>query len=207
MSISSDQFVLRQLNTLSIPCCVLMAISFFLVACQRSNSVSGVWREIDEKRERTITSSDERSQTQSLDSSAFYELNLGQYGDRVAGVSVRYRRPSTDVLASFDRADRCSCSFVVQGLIEQLENPQEDRLLFVSNGLTFSLYTPSQSDEENSLCPNLTNECKRIFDLEQVDGGNQLEGQTWCLESPEETRRSVRFESINGIPEDICEAQ
>jgi hypothetical protein len=206
MSISSDHFVLSQLKTLSIPCCVLMAIIFFLVACQRSNSVSGVWREIDERNEMSTVSSDEISQAQSP-TSALYELNLGQYGDRVAGVSVRYQRPSTDVLAYFDRADRCSCSFVVQGLIEQLDNPQEDRLLFVSNGLTFSLYTPSQSDEQNGLCPNLANECKRIFDLEQIDGGNQLEGQTWCLESPEETRRSVRFESINGIPEDICEAQ
>ena len=176
-------------------------VTFFFGACERSASVSGVWREVSPLN----MYSDPTSQTMMFDTSSLYELNLGQYGDRVAGVSVRYQKPDTDSLASFDPADRCGCSFVVQGLIQQLENPQDDQLLFVANGLTFSLYTPSQLTEQTKPCPTLSSECQRIFNLEQFDGGESLEGYTWCLESPEESRRPIRFESINGIPEDVCE--
>ena len=47
-----------------------------LTACKRSASVSGVWREAEELTEDETKYGTDRS-------SALYELNLGQYGDRV----------------------------------------------------------------------------------------------------------------------------
>ena len=149
---------------------LLLLSLFSFNACKRSASVSGVWREIEEQ-----TEEDETKQTTGL-TSAVYELNLGQYGDRVAGVSVRYKRPSEDSLALFDPADRCNCSFVVQGLIEELNDSDDRVLLFIANGLTFSLYTPPQrntmtesisevSAASNQACSQLNQECKRIFNL------------------------------------------
>ena len=182
--------------------CVFITVTLVCIACERSASVSGVWREVSPLNVSLIST----SPSMTLDTPALYELNLGQYGDRVAGVSVRYQKPDNQALASFDPADRCGCSFVVQGLIQQLENPQDDQLLFVANGLTFSLYTPSQLVDQSQPCPTLDRECQRIFNLEQFDGGDSLEGYTWCLESPEDSRRPIRFESINGLPEDVCEA-
>lgn len=183
-----------------------------LSACQRAATVSGVWQEVE------LMSS---TPTTGVLSPDLYELNLGQYGDRVAGVSVRYHRPTESSLALFDQADRCNCSFVVQGLIEELESNEDGQLLFVASGLTFSLFTPSSSTEvvssaeEQSEDPNiaklscqeLPQECRRIFDLEQVDRGEALEGMTWCLDSPETSRRPIRFEPINGIPENSCEVE
>ena len=153
-------------------------------------------------------------------------MNLGQYGQRVAGVSVRYKRPRESSLAQYDQADRCNCSFVVQGLIEALENDEDGQLLFVASGLTFSLFTPETQEVETTplsvqdfdreprsgggetiRCHQLPKECRRIFDLEQVDRGEALEGMTWCLDSPETSRRVIRFEMINGIPENSCEAE
>lgn len=189
--------------TLSLLLCLIL-----LTACQRSASVSGVWREIEEI---------ENSSPSSLPPSpTLYELSLGQYGDRVTGVSVRYQRPSEESLALFDPADRCNCSFVVQGLIEERIPIHGDReLLFIANGLTFSLYTPQESEmlsssptpESNQSCPELVPECKRIFNLDQVDGGDRLSGFTWCLEAPDETRRPILFEAINGLVEDSCEVE
>ena len=181
-----------------------------LTACQRTTSVSGVWREIED------TSEETSDQDQAL-SLTLYELSLGQYGDRVTGVSVRYQRPSEESLALFDPADRCNCSFVVQGLIEERNDSDDRELLFIANGLTFSLYTPqdNETNEGNAIsstssglvCPELGQECKRIFNLEQVDGGERLSGFTWCLEAPAETRRAILFETINGLVEDSCEAE
>jgi hypothetical protein len=169
---------------------LLFILFIHLSACQRSASVSGVWREVDEPATET--------QIGSTLTPELYELNLGQYGDRVAGVSVRYQRPSEDSLALFDPADRCNCSFIVQGLIEELNDSDDRELLFVANGLTFSLYTPqvddmtpgtammSSASSTNQKCPQLTHECKRIFNLEQVNSGERLQGFTWCLEAPDD---------------------
>lgn len=185
-------------------CLSLILLAFSSSSCQRSTSVNGVWRESTDYVEAQDTSSINR---------ALYELNLGQYGDRVAGVSIRYQKPEDESLASFDQADRCNCSFVVQGLIEELEGSAERQLLFVANGLTFSLYTPmilpspTTNEPVTIPCPKLPQECQRIFDLEQVDGGEALEGYTWCLESPDDTRRPLRFEAIKGIPENVCEEE
>lgn len=191
---------------------LLFILIILLSACQRSASVSGVWREINEESTET--------QESSVLAPELYELNLGQYGDRVAGVSVRYQRPSEGSLALFDPADRCNCSFIVQGLIEELNDSDDRELLFVANGLTFSLYTPqdigdmsldtammSSPSNTNQKCPQLTQECKRIFNLEQVNGGERLQGFTWCLEAPDDTRRPILLEAINGLAEDQCEAE
>ena len=183
--------------------------SLFQFGCQTQTSVSGVWREVPSflLNEPSDMSSEQLNTDTNQEIAVLYELSLGQYGERVAGVSVRYQQPSSESLAIFDQADRCDCSFVVQGLIEELENPQEDRLLFVANGLRFSIYTPQKMDHTNSICLNTAQECKRIFDLEQVDKGAALEGHTWCLDNPKETNRFIRFESTNGIVEDSCEAE
>ena len=186
-------------------------LSFILLtACQRTTSVSGVWREIEELPEETSDPVKTLSPT-------LYELSLGQYGDRVTGVSIRYQRPSEESLALFDPADRCNCSFVVQGLIEERNDSDDRELLFIANGLTFSLYTPQDNETEeintvsssvdDQACPELGQECKRIFNLEQVNGGERLSGFTWCLEAPDETRRTILFETINGLVEDRCEAE
>ena len=186
-------------------------LSFILLtACQRTTSVSGVWREIEELPEETSDPVKTLSPT-------LYELSLGQYGDRVTGVSIRYQRPSEESLALFDPADRCNCSFVVQGLIEERNDSDDRELLFIANGLTFSLYTPQDNETEeintvpssvnDQACPELGQECKRIFNLEQVNGGERLSGFTWCLEAPDETRRAILFETINGLVEDRCEAE
>ena len=183
--------------------CLLCSILFF--ACKRETSVSGVWREVpnvlNEQQDQNNSNNQLNTDSSTAETTVLYELNLGQYGDRVAGVSVRYQTPRSESLAFFDQADRCDCSFVVQGLIEELENPQDDRLLFVANGLTFSLYPPQQTTNNNSRCPTTSEECKRIFDLEQTEQGAALEGQTWCLDKPDQTRRFIRFESITGITE------
>lgn len=191
---------------------ILILLSLLLFnACKRSASVSGVWREIEEQE------NDKAVEITDLPP-AIYELNLGQYGDRVAGVSVRYKRPSEDSLALFDPADRCNCSFVVQGLIEELNDSDDRELLFIANGLTFSLYTPTQkttmaqdtpevSSSSNQPCAQINQECKRIFNLEQVDGGDRLSGFTWCIEEPDKTRRPILFEAINGLTEDSCESE
>ena len=198
-----------QMRALYCKLALLCALHLGLNACQRSTSVSGVWREIEQE---------EFSPPQEGALTELYELNLGQYGERVAGVSVRYRRPTEASLALFDQADRCNCSFVVQGLIETLESEEDGQLLFVASGLTFSLYTPNSLDAQNERsdiegsekdtdlkCEQLPAECRRIFDLEQVERGEALEGTTWCLDAPEESRRPIRFEMINGIPENSCE--
>ena len=162
----------------------------------------------------------ERREVEQINTAAegvLYELNLGQFGDRVAGVSVRYRVPQSVSLAPFDRADRCGCAFIVQGLIETLEESEDDSLLFVAQGLTFSLYTASQTSAEThdvTGCSELPAECRRIFDLELVEGGDALVGETWCLDTgsippdgEQNIKQQVRFEPISGIPEDVCEPQ
>ena len=175
-----------------------MLIVFFALktfSCSNNESVSGVWREVFDST-RPLTDQPE----------VLYELNLGQYGDRVAGVGIRYRAPQSAALAPYDRGDRCGCSFVIQGLIKDLEDNEDEGLLFVAQGLTFSLFTPTSFPE--SSCEVSPRECQRIFDLEQAESGNALIGETWCLDAPEGSMvsesRSVRFEPIDGIAEDYC---
>ena len=205
--------------------------------CVSQTNVSGVWREV------TLTEEGERS-PERAETSALYELNLGQFGERVAGVSVRYRAPESMGLALFDRGDRCECAFIIQGLIERLdeeESRDEEGLFFVAQGLTFSLYNSTRdrtevsrpessrdresdapSDEtdleegstlmskpEVKVCADLLPECRHIFDLTLVEGGDALIGETWCLDAESNQhllpKRSVRFEQVSGIPQDICE--
>ena len=181
-------------------------------SCQSKQTVTGVWREVPINAEGDIDR--EITLTNTAAEGVLYELNLGQYGDRVAGVSVRYRIPQSNELASFDRGDRCGCTFIVQGLIETLEDSEEDTLLFEAQGLTFSLYDPEQEFENVSVeeCLEVPSECRRVFDLELVEGGDVLVGETWCLNinpimNEQNVKRPVRFEPISGIPEDICEHQ
>jgi len=231
---------------------VIGPVAALSVSCGSQRTVSGVWREVPlNARGEVITLGDTQSDV--VINSSLYELNLGQYGDRVAGVSVRYQVPDAASLALFDQRDRCGCAFIVQGLIEELEDPEEDGLLFVAQGLTFSLYTPpspapsrstnsvdrseeievgtsdlasGEAQRRSATCPRIAAECRRIFDVELVEGGEALVGETWCLDDdpldgdPERAeddvvsqpdvrsqraRRLVRFEPINGIPEDVCE--
>lgn len=227
------------------------SVAALYVSCGSQRTVSGVWREVPLNASgEVITLGDAQSDV--VINSSLYELNLGQYGDRVAGVSVRYQVPDAASLALFDQRDRCGCAFIVQGLIEELEDPEEDGLLFVAQGLTFSLYTPprqassssvnsadrseelgtdpgapmsAEARRQSATCPQIAAECRRIFDVELVEGGDALVGETWCLDDdpdldpdraeddvvgqpnakPQRTRRLVRFEPINGIPEDVCE--
>ena len=84
------------------------------VSCGSQRTVSGVWREVplNESGE-VITLGD--AQSDAVINSSLYELNLGQYGDRVAGVSVRYQVPDAASLALFDQRDRCGCAFIRTG--------------------------------------------------------------------------------------------
>ena len=178
----------------------MIVVGSVLGSCQSNQSVDGVWREVT-----TLMTSQAESQPESA---GIYELSLGQFGDRVTGVSVRYRPPISSELANYSRGDRCECSFVVQGLVKDIEDDPDEGLLFIARGLTFSLLTPDYSGDE--VCPTLPKECQRIFDLEQVDGGEVLEGETWCLNSSDgqvkTLLRAIRFEKVSGLPETSCEA-
>lgn len=191
-----------------------MLLVTLMMSCQSKQTVSGVWREVPIDEEGKVDR--ENTLTNTAAEGVLYELNLGQFGDRVAGVSVRYRVPQSNELAPFDRGDRCECAFIIQGLIETLEESEEDSLLFVAQGLTFSIYTPPQLSQEaqinSSGCSEVSDECRRIFDLELIEGGDVLVGETWCLDttsmmSEQKLKRPVRFEPISGIPEDICETE
>ena len=201
----------------TIMCLALLMLSILSGGgCQSTQSVSGVWREVPINEEGEVAR--EISRTNTAASGVLYELNLGQFGDRVAGVSVRYRIPQSNVLASFDQGDRCGCAFIVQGLIETLEESEEDSLLFVAQGLTFSLYPPPPESPtvdsgkvDQRECPTVPVECRRIFDLELIDDGEVLVGETWCLDANASSmsdssnfKRPVRFEPISGIAEDVC---
>lgn len=222
---TASYLVSGRLNLVGWALCLVV----FITGCSAQRTVSGVWREVPLNAEGEVVRLDQDGANVGLNG-AIYELNLGQYGDRVAGVSVRYQLPESKALAPFDRSDRCGCAFIVQGLIEELDNSEEDSLLFVAQGLTFSLYSPPSAsgsgDRQETInaellespCASLKPECRRIFDLELVEGGDALVGETWCLDAQslqadqgaeviKRANNKVRFEPIRGIPEDVCEAE
>ena len=156
--------------------------------CGAERELSGIWRQ-------------EPDPTQS--SNRLYELHLGQYGDRLTGLVLRYRPPQSELLSLYDRGDRCDCAYIIQGkatedIAFRLLNPSTIRV--VSEPITCRLETP---------------ECERIFDLRQEQ--DDLVGETWCSPSLSSTsntspssnstvpnKEPIRFISIKGVPISQC---
>jgi hypothetical protein len=152
----------------------------FLSHCGAQRALSGIWQQIPYEEQRGF----------STRSNPLYELHLGQYGQRLSGLLVRYQVPSDQSLSTFDTRDQCDCKFVSQGTID----PQ----------IAFSLFNPI-SPYVLSIPPACTLEgpkCERVFNLEKED--DDLIGETWCSQSKEATLRLIRFTRIAGIPINQC---
>ena len=165
----------------------ILILSVIELQCGAERALSGIWRQEPESNQ---------------SSTRLYELHLGQYGDRLTGLVLRYRPPQSDLLSLYDRGDRCDCAYIIQGkatedIAFRLLNPSTTRV--VSDPITCKLEEP---------------ECERIFDLREEQ--DELVGETWCSPSlstsnlsasstsPTITKESIRFVSIKGVPISQC---
>lgn len=161
-----------------------------IVQCGSNRELTGIWQQVP------LNDSDSFSQIPV----ALYELHLGQYGDKVTGLSVRYRKPEAEFLSTFERTDRCDCHYIVQG-----KNEEQVAFTLLQTQQEYSISTPIN-------CQIEVTECKRIFLLNLED--DELVGETWCENSNEtvHSNRStylneviaVRFIRSNGIPTKEC---
>ena len=159
--------------------CILSTL-LFLSHCGAQRALSGIWQQ----------SPYDGARASSDMSVPLYELDLGQYGQRISGLLVRYQVPNDQSLSTFDTRDQCDCTFISQGTI----NPQ----------IAFSLFNP-ETPYVLSVPPACTlnqNECERVFNLTEEE--DDLVGETWCIDQKERTQRSIRFVRVPGIPINQC---
>jgi hypothetical protein len=165
---------------------LMLSLSLLLTTCGAQRELSGIWQQIPLVDNEPL----------SPDIQILYELHIGQYGDRMTGLSVRYRQPDLNLLSPYDRGDRCDCAYLTQGLID---NDEEE-------SLAFKIFQP-EINRVTSLpvsCVLSESECIRIFSLTIEDDEDRLIGKTWC-EGLESERIDVRFERVPGIPIQTCQ--
>ena len=152
----------------------------FLSHCGSERALSGIWQQVPYDQQGQFVN----------ESSPLYELHVGQYGERLSGLLVRYQVPNDLSLSTFDTRDQCDCTFISQGTIE----PQ----------IAFSLYNPEQSYVLSTppACSLPDRECDRVFNLTEEE--DNLVGETWCTDNKEESKRLIRFERVAGIPVNQC---
>ena len=167
-------------------CILSILLSILLTTCGAQRELSGIWQQIP-----LVDNEPLSPELQIL-----YELHLGQYGDRMTGLSVRYRQPDLNLLSPYDRSDRCDCAYLTQGSIDIEEE----------ESFAFKIFQP-ETKRVTSLpvsCTLSKEECTRIFSLAIEDDEDRLMGKTWC-EGEESERIDVRFERVPGIPIQVCQ--
>ena len=165
------------------PFLVVCSVFLFLPRCGAQRALSGIWQQVPL----------EEFEGFSSESSPLYELHMGQYGERISGLLVRYQAPIDRSLSAFDIQDQCDCAFMTQGTI----NPKIAFSLLDSDE-AYVLSNPSPCRIEHSTC-------QRLFNLEEdPEFPEELIGSTWCLDRKEETLRSLRFRRIVGVPLNQC---
>lgn len=170
--------------------CLLLALIAALSSCGAVRELSGIWQQAP-----LNLPNEEQDEELAWDESlsVLYELHLGRYGDRATGVLVRYQTPTSRFLSPFDRADRCNCELIYQGIA--LSDP--DRL-------AFGLLDPEtrRSVDARPNC-SLELECHRVFKLTLE--GDDLVGTTWCEGDEEGSTQQLRFTRAVGISNKTCE--
>ena len=161
-----------------------------LVQCGADRELTGIWQQVP------FNEADSINQIPVT----LYELHLGQYGERITGLSVRYQKPEAEFLSSFDRTDRCDCHYIVQG-----KTDEQVAFTLLNTENSYSINQPQN-------CQIETAECKRIFLLTLED--DELKGETWCENADELMHSdhssylheiiSVRFIRSSGIPTKEC---
>lgn len=161
----------------------LFALALFGAAslgCESEREFSGIWRQVCE------------GDFRCADGQVVYELNLGRYGDEVAGVIVQYVYAAD--LMTFDRLNDCGCFFVESG------RAQGDALGFrildpEDPGFPDETGTRAESCEAQPPPPCVNG----TFALSGDE--DQLEGRLSCDGAPGPT---IRFEPVNGTPRRTC---
>lgn len=122
-----------------------------------------------------------------------YELHLGQYGDSLAGMVVRYLDQGDGY--SFERTSECGCFLIEAG------KAKNDQLRFQLHRP--DLPGPPEGNEKNAACsPIPADPCQdRIFILKGEE--DILSGQMLCnTDDPEPL--SIRFQSVVGRTRTVC---
>lgn len=165
----------------------VILLPLMLAGCGPEREFSGIWRQ--------TSCDDDLGQP---DCEGFvYELHIGRYGDRLAGVVVRYvyDRGGFD---SFQRPKECGC-FLIEGGVADDE------------GILFTLYDavtpryPQPDTEDGDLgCPRTRlDDCAgRRFDIDGED--ETLEGVTDCGEDASDKTLPIAFERVVGTPRTEC---
>ena len=161
------------------------------MTCGSNRELTGIWQQVP------FNEGDKLSETPI----ALYELHLGQYGNRITGLSIRYQKPKADFLSTFDGSDRCDCHYIVQG-------KNDDQVAF-----TLLQMQETYSVSGVASCQINTLECKRIFLLTLED--DELVGEMWCenkdelMDDPQlaywHEVIAVRFQRSTGIPTKECQ--
>lgn len=164
---------------------LLTLLPLALTGCGSEREFSGVWRQ--------TACGDGLSQT---DCNGFvYELHIGRYGDRLAGVVVRYvyDRSGFD---SFQRPQECGC-FLIEGGRADAESMQ----LRLYDATTPRYPQPDTPDDElGCQTRELLTTCSgRRFALEGDD--ELMEGQTDCGNGE---GQMIAFERVVGQPRTEC---
>ena len=163
-----------------------------LIQCGAQRELSGIWQQAPLV----------EGGAYPLSIDVLYELHLGHYDDRVTGLVLRYKRPESNFLSTFERGDRCECAYIIQGSVD--------------DEVAFTLFDPStpRGVAGVSNCALERQECSRIFLLSLDDSGEALEGVTWCASEEDSTpppqsesstdRVPIRFVRTTGLPINEC---
>lgn len=168
-----------------------LLLPLVLLGCGPERDYSGIWQQTGCDDGLARTDCDNR----------VYELHIGRYGDRLAGVVVRYvfDRSGFD---NFQRPQECGCFLIEGGRA-------------TADGMQFKLYDPTtprypQPDTSDAdlgcPAPGLLTECPgRLFQLEGDD--EEMQGSTECAavgDAPDPEPTPIAFEWVVGQPRTEC---
>ena len=154
---------------------MLIMLSSLIQSCGVQSALTGVWQQVEF----------------SADPGSLYELHLGQYGDQLTGLVVRYQRPASSELAAYEKLDRCDCFFIRQGRVA------EDKI-------SFRLFNPQMRRSVNGelSCEAPPAECARVFELSESEDGDLI-GESWC-EGQREESVPLKLISTDAVPIERC---
>lgn len=172
-----------------------MMLPLALAGCGPERDYSGVWQQ---------TACEDGLARVDCENRRVYELHIGRYGDRLAGVVVRYvfDRSGFD---NFQRPQECGC-FLIEGGTA------------TDDGMQFKLYDPgtprypqpdSVDGDLGCPAPSLLTDCEgRVFELQGND--EEMQGTTVCAATdddapePEPEAVPIAFEWVVGQPRTEC---
>ena len=145
------------------------------MSCGTQSALSGVWQQVDFSPEQGL----------------LYEFHLGQYGEQLTGLVVRYRSPLREELGAYEKFDRCDCFFIRQGRVRE-------------SRISFRLFNSNVTRSVNggARCAPAEGECARVFEFREEPSG-ELSGESWC-EGRREESLPLTLSAVDSVSIERC---